>query len=142
MIGIKQIPSAQFDLEVRSWQKPRILNGKNHGGKIYIGTNDDGTVVGVKDSKKLPEDIPKKVRDILGILVDVNLLTENGKDYIEICISPNTYPVNYRGEYHYRSGSTRQLLDNLNLIHDGLLTRAVVLLFSPFEIVYPLKTIL
>ncbi len=132
MIGIKQIPSAQFDLEVRSWQKPRILNGKNHGGKIYIGTNDDGTVVGVKDSKKLPEDIPKKVRDILGILVDVNLLTENGKDYIEICISPNTYPVNYRGEYHYRSGSTRQLLDNLNLIHDGLLTRAAVLLFFPF----------
>lgn len=33
------------------------------GGKIYIGTNDDGTV-----------------------------------------------PVNYRGEYHYRSGSTKQLL--------------------------------
>ena len=32
MIGIKQIPSAQSDLEVRSWQKARILNGKNHGG--------------------------------------------------------------------------------------------------------------
>lgn len=23
------------------------------GGKIYIGTNDDGTVIGVQDSKKL-----------------------------------------------------------------------------------------
>lgn len=41
------------------------------GGKIYIGINDDGTVIGVKDSKKLLNDIPNKVRDILGILVDV-----------------------------------------------------------------------
>lgn len=24
--------------------------------------------------------------------------------------SPSSYPVNYRGEYHYRSGSTKQLL--------------------------------
>lgn len=80
------------------------------GGKIYIGANDNGTVIGVLDSKKLMEDIPNKVRDILGIIVDVNLLTEEGKEYIEICVSPNTYPVNYRGEYHYRSGSTKQLL--------------------------------
>ncbi len=51
-----------------------------------------------------------KVRDVLGIIVDVNLLAQDGKEYIEICVSPNTYPVNYRGEYHYRSGSTKQLL--------------------------------
>lgn len=50
------------------------------------------------------------IRDVLGIIVDVNLLTEDGKDYIEICVNPNAYPVNYRGEYHYRSGSTKQLL--------------------------------
>ena len=80
------------------------------GGKIYIGTNDDGTVIGIQDSKKLMEDIPNKVRDILGIIVDVNLLAEDEKEYIEICVSSNTYPVNYRGEYHYRSGSTKQLL--------------------------------
>ena len=35
------------------------------GGKIYIGTDDNGNVIGVKDSKKLLEDIPNKVRDIL-----------------------------------------------------------------------------
>jgi len=80
------------------------------GGKIYIGTNDGGTVIGVQNSRKLMEDIPNKIRDILGIIVDVTLLTEDGKDYIEICVNPNTYPVNYRGEYHYRSGSTKQLL--------------------------------
>lgn len=80
------------------------------GGKIYIGTNDDGTVIGVQDSKKLMEDIPNKVRDVLGIIVDVNLLTKDEKDYIEICVNPNSYPVNYKGEYHYRSGSTKQQL--------------------------------
>lgn len=56
------------------------------------------------------EDIPNKVRDILGIIMDVILLTEDGKDYIEICVNPSSYPVNYKGEYHYRSGSTKQLL--------------------------------
>lgn len=80
------------------------------GGKIYIGTRDDGTVVGVADSKKLLEDIPNKVRDILGIIVDVNLFTEEEKDYIEIVVNPSSYPVNFKGEYHYRSGSTKQLL--------------------------------
>ncbi len=80
------------------------------GGKIYVGTNDTGEVIGIPDSKKLLEDIPNKVRDVLGIIVDVNLLTENGKDYIEICVNPNGYPVNYKGEYYYRSGSTKQQL--------------------------------
>lgn len=80
------------------------------GGRIYIGTDDHGVVIGVTDSKKLLEDIPNKVRDILGIIVDVNLLTEDGKDYIETCVNPSSYPVNFKGEYHYRSGSTKQLL--------------------------------
>lgn len=80
------------------------------GGKIYIGTDDNGNVIGVQDSKKLLEDIPNKVRDILGIIVDVNLLTQDGKDYIEIRVNPSSYLVNYKGEYHYRSGSTKQLL--------------------------------
>ena len=76
-------------------------------GKIYIGTDDKGNVIGVQDSKKLLEDIPNKVRDILGIIVDVNLLSQEDKDYIEICVNPSSYPVNYKGEYHYRSGSTK-----------------------------------
>lgn len=52
------------------------------GGKIYIGMNDNGKVVGVADADKLLEDIPNKVRDVLGIIVDVNLLEENGLKYI------------------------------------------------------------
>ena len=80
------------------------------GGKIYIGKNDDGTVAGIANAKKLLEDIPNKVRDVLGIIVDVNLYSEENKDYLEIVTLPSSYPVNYKGEYHYRSGSTKQLL--------------------------------
>lgn len=80
------------------------------GGKIYIGTDDNGKVVGVANVKKLMEDIPNKVRDVLGIMVDVNLLEENNLKYIEIVVSPYTNPINYKGQYHYRSGSTKQEL--------------------------------
>lgn len=85
------------------------------GGKIYIGKNDDGTVTGITNAKKLLEDIPNKVRDVLGIIVDVNLYSEENKDYLEIVTLPSSYPVNYKGEYHYRSGSTKQLLKSAAL---------------------------
>ncbi|MBP5233392.1 MAG: putative DNA binding domain-containing protein, partial [Planctomycetes bacterium] len=80
------------------------------GGKIYIGADDHGKVVGVKDCKRLLEDIPNKIVSTLGIIADVNLLTKRGRDYIEIVVPTSPYPVSYHGEYHYRSGSTKQLL--------------------------------
>jgi len=85
------------------------------GGRIIIGKNDSGEVVGLKNSKKLLEDIPNKVKDILGILVDVHLeKTENG-DFIEIVTKSLPYPVNYKGRYYYRSGSTKQELKGSSL---------------------------
>lgn len=81
-----------------------------NGGSIFIGKNDSGKVVGVVGAKKLLEDIPNKVRDILGILVDVNLHQSKEGDFIEIIVESHPYPVNYKGQYHYRSGSTKQEL--------------------------------
>ena len=80
------------------------------GGKIYIGKNDNGEVTGVSGAKKLLEDITNKISNFLGIVADVKLHSENGLDYLEIVVSPNSYPVSYRGEYHYRTGSTKQQL--------------------------------
>ncbi|WP_251622101.1 ATP-binding protein [Odoribacter lunatus] len=80
------------------------------GGKLYIGMDDSGKVVGVADASKLLEDIPNKVRDVLGIVVDVNLLEENGQKYLEIDVPPYSNPINYKGQYHYRTGSTKQEL--------------------------------
>lgn len=86
-----------------------------NGGTIFIGKDDNGKTVGVDDAKKLLEEIPNKVRDVLGILVDVNLHTENKKQFIEIITEPYPNGVSYKGQYHYRSGSTKQELKGATL---------------------------
>ena len=80
------------------------------GGKLYIGVDDSENIVGVKNAKKLLEDIPNKIVTTLGIVAEVNLLKENTLDYIEIIVPPSSLPIAYRGTYHYRSGSTKQEL--------------------------------
>jgi len=38
------------------------------GGKIYIGMNDAATVVGLSDQKTLMEEIPNKIKNLMGLL--------------------------------------------------------------------------
>lgn len=80
------------------------------GGVLVIGRNDKGVTTGLPNATKLLQDIPNKVRDILGIMVEVNLHDEGGIEYLEIVVEPYPYPVSYKGEYHIRSGSTKQEL--------------------------------
>ena len=80
------------------------------GGVLEIGRNDQGKVVGVKNVLQLLEDIPNKVQALLGIVVEVNLKSEGGAEYLEIVVDPHPNPISYKGEFHYRSGSTRQML--------------------------------
>ena len=87
------------------------------GGVLTIGRNDAGKIVGLSDAKKLLEDIPNKVRDILGILVKVDLHREGSLEYLEITVDPYPYPVSYKGQYFYRSGSTKQELKGAALDH-------------------------
>jgi ATP-dependent DNA helicase RecG len=81
-----------------------------NGGSLFIGKNDKGEIVPIENAKKLLEDIPNKVKDTLGILVDVNLHHSVKGDFIEIIVESYPYPVNYKGKYHYRSGTTKQEL--------------------------------
>lgn len=80
------------------------------GGKIFIGIDDEGNVSGLSDYKKLMEDIPNKVVNHLGLVVDANLRIKAKKHYIEIVVNPSDVPISYHGNYHYRSGSTKQEL--------------------------------
>jgi len=64
----------------------------------------------VSIAKKLLEDLPNKIKDVLGIVPDVNLRKEKNKEYIEIIVEPYPSPISYKGQYHYRSGSTKQEL--------------------------------
>jgi ATP-dependent DNA helicase RecG len=80
------------------------------GGKIYIGKDDNGNVIGIADYKDLLEKIPNKLKNQLGMTAEVNLLQENGKHYIEIVVAPYSVPISLRGRYFYRSGSVKQEL--------------------------------
>ena len=81
------------------------------GGTIYIGIDDNGRVVGVDNAKKLMEDIPNKIVNSLGLVNDVDLLNEGGKDYIRVMVTPSNTPISYHGKLYYRSGSTLQELN-------------------------------
>ena len=50
-------------------------------------------MIGLPDAKRLMEDIPNKIVNYLGIVEDVNLLTEGKKEYIEIVVTPSNVPV-------------------------------------------------
>lgn len=88
-----------------------------NGGTLYVGVDNLGQAVGLANAKKLLENLPNKVKDILGILVDVNLVTTNNKQIIEIYTQPSSNPISYKGEFYYRSGSTLQELKGSSLQH-------------------------
>lgn len=80
------------------------------GAVMYFGVNDDHEVVGLEHVDRLMEDIPNKIVTTMGIVVDVNLQESEGLEYIEVVIEPSNIPINYKGKYYYRSGSTMQEL--------------------------------
>ena len=84
------------DVEFKSIWKDEYLNcicsfANAQGGRLFIGVDDVGKVVGLKDSQELLEILPSKIRDSLGIVVDINLLNGNNKNYIEIKVP--AYPI-------------------------------------------------
>ena len=83
---------------------------------MEIGRNDSGVIVGLADAPKLPEDLPNKIRDLLGILVAVNLHHADGKAWLVIEVDPYPNPISYRGHYYMRSGSTLQELKRAALL--------------------------
>jgi ATP-dependent DNA helicase RecG len=80
------------------------------GGRLLLGVNDKGAVVGLPDAAKLLEDLPNKVRDLLGLVVEVNLHEQGGLQYLELVVQAYPNPISYRGHYYMRSGSTLQEL--------------------------------
>jgi len=73
--------SAHQQLEYKQVWKDEYLKvicafANADGGRLVIGRADCGEVVGLSNAEKLLEDLPNKVRDVLGIMVDVNLLLD------------------------------------------------------------------
>lgn len=88
---------------------------------MYIGKNDDGEIIGVKDYRELLEKIPNKIKDKLGISAEVILLQEDDKYYIEVVVHPYANPISYQGRFYTR-GSTKQELTG-SALSDFLLKR-------------------
>lgn len=85
------------------------------GGKIYIGIDDDMSVVGVSHLHQQLEDIPNKIVTILGIVPTVSHIEQRDKDIIEIYIEPSNIPISYKGVFYLRSGATNQELRGVAL---------------------------
>lgn len=80
------------------------------GGELHIGVNDQGDVVGISHAKKLLEDLPNKVRDLLGVIPSIELVMKSGMEYLVISVEHYPFPVSFKGKYYLRSGATLQEL--------------------------------
>jgi len=76
------------------------------GGVVYIGVDDKGKSVEIKNTKKLLEDIPNKIRDMIGIVAEVKLRKLYKKSVIWIRVDKYKAPISYKGKFYMRSGST------------------------------------
>lgn len=72
----KVSPESQRTEYKSSWQDEYFQwicgYANSKGGKIYIGVNDDGYVVGVKDTRYLLDTLPNRVVDTMGIVVEID----------------------------------------------------------------------
>ncbi len=112
--------SEKHNVEWKEVWKDEYLNwicgfANAQGGTIYIGIDDSGNISGLKNSKKLLEDIPNKIKNAMGIVADINLEESEKGEYIKIKVNPYTFPVSGNGKYYYRSGSTNQHFAGLAL---------------------------
>ncbi len=89
--------------------------GNTQGGILYLGVDDDGTIVGLENVKKLLEDLPNKILNFIGIVCDIKIKKEKALEYITIKVNAYTIPVSYKGKFFARSGSTTQELNGIEL---------------------------
>lgn len=85
------------------------------GGSIFIGKDDNGNIVELKNIKKLLEDIPNTIINTLSIFAEVKHEQTNQGEYIEIIVEPYPLPISYKGRYYKRIGATNQLLKGIEL---------------------------
>lgn len=85
------------------------------GGTLYIGIDDNGTVVGIENAKKLLVTLPNKAVQATGLVPDIRILNEGEKEYISIRVEKSNQPISCDGKYYLRSGSTLQELNGAAL---------------------------
>ena len=82
------------------------------GGVLEIGREDDGALVGIatRERRRLLDELPNKVRDLLGIVASVRARKKDGVSYVRIAVEPHPFAISYRGVHYRRHGSTNHVL--------------------------------
>jgi len=76
------------------------------GGSLFIGIDDTGKIVELKNIKKILDDIPNTIINTLNIFAEVKHKQLNQGEYIEIIVEPYPIPISYKGTYYKRIGAT------------------------------------
>ncbi|MDR1677117.1 MAG: putative DNA binding domain-containing protein, partial [Deltaproteobacteria bacterium] len=76
------------------------------GGLMEIGRSDKGELIGLAEARKLFEALPSKLDSSMGIVADIDLAEENGRQFLRITVKAYPNPISCHGKYYYRSGST------------------------------------
>lgn len=97
------------------WLKTICAFANTQGGKLYVGVDDAGNIVGVENIKKLLVDVPNKINNRLGIIPVVSEGREDNLEYLEIVIEQSTVAITEDGKYYIRSGSTTRELNGTAL---------------------------
>lgn len=87
----------------------------SEGGTLLIGVDDKGNPIGLRDAKKLLEDIPNTIRNKLGIISFVEVEKIEGKEILKIKVNSSPFSVSYNGKFYIRTGSTKQELTGQDL---------------------------
>lgn len=76
------------------------------GGTLFIGIDDDGNPIGIKDPKSEMKKIADTTTNTLGLYPEIDI--DETTNVISIDVSPSPTPVEYRGRYYARVGNTVQ----------------------------------
>lgn len=100
---MKESPTVEFKRELTDAVKREIIAFANtQGGELYIGIEDDGTVIGLNNAHKTLEAVSSMLHDSIkpDILVHTHLSVETleGKEVVKIVVSLGT-----RRPYHLKS---------------------------------------
>jgi len=92
-----------------SWKDANLKTicafSNSSGGILKVGVSDKGEPTGVTNAKRLLRELPNKIRNKLGIIAEITLEKEGGKDIVVIEVIPSSVPISYNGRYYTRSGS-------------------------------------
>lgn len=114
---MKENQTTEFKLKMNdNCLKTCCAFANTEGGKLYIGYDDDGKIIGVQDAESSIENLPNIIRNRLNLYVSIIATTKEEKDLIEIAVPKVDYPVFYEGKIFVRIGSTNQLLEGNDLI--------------------------